>query len=165
MPLPPFRQTSFPIWGPMKTPFHLLNPSSSYKIEKKKSSLATMMQAFYTRRSFNLPPQLKLLRLFASSLGGWGRFISLCDPIEACPILWVRLSLTSDDEDFAQHHNMTMFCKENVKLLSRDDVSSSTLPRLKTNFAWQIGVSMWGLRIYSTFLSRLKTKASKQLIM
>ena len=46
-----------------------------------------MMQAFYTRRSFNLPPQLKLLRLFASSLGGWGRFISLCDPIEACPIL------------------------------------------------------------------------------
>ena len=146
MPLPPFRQTSFPIWGPMETPFHLLNPSSSYKIEKKKSSLATMMQAFYTRRSFNLPPKLKLLRLFASSLGGWGRFISLCDPIEACPILWVRLSLTSDDEDFAQHHNMTIFCKGNVKLLSRNDVSSSTLPRLKTNFVLHIGVSIGGFK-------------------
>ena len=146
MPLLPFRQTSFPILGPMKTPFHLLNPNSSYKIEKKKSSLATMMQAFYTRRSFNLPPQLKLLRLFASSLGGWGRFISLCDPIEACPILWAWLSLTSDDEDFAQHHNMTMFWKENVKLLSRNDVSSSTLPRLKTNLVLHICVSLGGFK-------------------
>ena len=146
MSLPPFRRTSFPIWGPMKKHFHLLNPSSSYKIEKKKSSLATMMQAFYTRRAFNLPPQLKLLRLFASSLGGWGRFISLCDPIEACPILWAWLSLISDDEDFAQHHNMTIFCKGNVKLLFRNDVSSSTLPRLKTNFVLHIGVSIGGFK-------------------